>query len=35
MTNLLRSQIYKLFHNTIFWGGGRLNYLLGTVLCCV
>ena len=21
MTNLLRSQIYKLFHNTVFWAG--------------
>ena len=25
MTNLLRSQIYKLFHNTIFWAGAGLT----------
>ena len=25
MPNLLRSQIYKLFHNTIFWAGAGLT----------
>ena len=25
MTNLLRSQIYKLFHNMIFWAGAALT----------